>query len=204
MPATRTEEALRVLRVPFPEFGPARDVLETSLTNVNHVVHPPGILLNLGRVELGMDDWLFYADGLSPSVCRVMEQLDTERVEVVRRLGLPPKPMLAWLLQFYGHQGMKGDTLFEAFSTTPVHGPAKGPRSVGHRYVTEDIPYGLVPIASIGHELGVKTPAIDAMVALAGLVSGRDWWAEGRTAAKMGLAGMSADQMVRYVAEGAA
>ena len=53
LPATRTEEALSVLRVPFPEFGPARDVLETSLTNVNHVVHPPGILLNLGRVELG-------------------------------------------------------------------------------------------------------------------------------------------------------
>jgi opine dehydrogenase len=204
LPATRTEEALRVLRVPFPEFGPARDVLETSLTNVNHVVHPPGMLLNLGRVELGTDDWLFYADGLSQSVCRVMEQIDAERVEVVRCLGLPPKPMLAWLLQFYGHQGMKGDTLYEAFHNTPVHGPAKGPRGIGHRYLTEDIPYGLVPIASIGNELGVKTPAIDAMVAIANMVSGRDWWAEGRTAAKMGLAGMSSEQMVRYVGVGAA
>lgn len=204
LPATRTEEVLQILHVPFPEFGPARDVLETSLTNVNHVTHPPGVLLNLGRVELGTADWFFYADGLSPSVCRVMEQVDAERVEVVRRLGLPPKTLLEWLIQFYGHQGMKGDTLFEAFNATPVHGPAKGPRSVGHRYVTEDIPYGLVSIASIGHELGVKTPAIDAMVALAGMVSGRDWWADGRTAAKMGLAGLSAEEMVRLVAGGVA
>jgi opine dehydrogenase len=202
LPATETRTVLDALNVPFPEFGPARDVLETSLTNVNHVVHPPGILLNLGRVELGKNDWLFYADGLSPAVCRVMEAVDKERVEVVTRLGLPPKPMLAWLLQFYGHQGMKGDTLYEAFNNTPVHGPSKGPRSVAHRYITEDVPYGLVPIASIGHELGVRTPTIDTLIALAGLVSGKDWWRDGRTVDQMGLAGMSAEQMSRYVARG--
>jgi opine dehydrogenase len=50
--------------------------------------------------------------------------------------------------------------------------------------------------------LGINTPALDTLIALAGLVHGKDWWAEGRTAAKMGLAGKSAKQMVDYVREG--
>ena len=124
------------------------------------------------------------------------------RVHTFEEIGLPPITTLEWLLEFYGHQDMKGDTLFEAFSTSPVHGAAKGPRTIAHRYITEDIPFGLVPMASIGRELGVETPGIDTFIALAGTVSDKDWWVEGRTVDRMGLVGMSASQMVEYAMEG--
>ncbi len=201
-PAKHTGQVVRALKEVFPQFEPARHVLETSLSNVNHIVHPPGTLLNLGLVELSRQDWAFFTQGLSPAVCRIMEAIDRERVEIVRALGLEPTTTLEWMLRFYGGQGMKGNTLFEAASTSPIHGAAKGPRNIDHRYISEDIPFGLVPIASIGRELGIRTGAIDTVVGLASLVSGRDWWTDGRTADKMGLAGMSASQMVEYVTEG--
>ena len=201
-PAKETDRVVKTLQETFTEFSPACHVLETSLTNINHMVHPPGVLLNTGHIESAKEDWGFFSEGLSQSVCRVMEAIDRERVEIVTRLDLPPITLLDWQLRFYAHQGMKGQTLFEAVSTSPVHGASKAPHSVGYRYVTEDVPYGLVPIASIGKELGIKTPALDTLIGLAGLVSGKDWWAEGRTAAKMGLAGKSAKQMVEYVTKG--
>jgi len=201
-PGKETKRVVEALKETFSEFKAARHVLETSLTAVNHVIHPPGMLLNVGRLELAKEDWFFYSEGLSPAVCRTMEAIDRERVEIVTKLDLPPITMLEWLLQFYGQQGMKGDNLFEALNKSPVHGPSKAPRSIDQRYITDDIPFGLVPMASIGRELGVETPAIDTLIALASIVSDRDWWAEGRTADKMGLAGMSASQMIEYVMEG--
>ncbi len=201
-PAKDTDRVVKVLQETFVEFSPACHVLETSLTNINHMVHPPGVLLNTGRVELVKEDWPFFGEGLSPSVCKVMEAIDRERVEIVSRLNLPALTLLDWLLRFYSHQGMKGQTLFEAVNSSPVHSASKAPHSVAYRYVTEDVPYGLVPVASIGKELGVETTALDTVISLAGLVCGKDWWSEGRTAAKMGLAGKSAKQMIEFVTEG--
>lgn len=201
-PGKHTSKVVRVLKETFTEFSEARHVLETSLININHMVHPPGILLNIGHIELAEEEWSFFKLGLSPAVCRVIEAIDRERVEIITKLGLPAITTLDWLRQYYGHQGLKGDTLFETVHTSMVHGASKAPRSIEHRYITEDIPYGLVPIASIGRELGVETSAIDALISLASIVSGKDWWLEGRTAAEMGLAGMSAKQMVEYVMEG--
>lgn len=203
-PARNTERVVRSLRELFPQFEAARHVLETGLNNSNHMLHPPGVLLNLGLVELSKEDWGFFFEGLSPAVCRMMEAMDRERVEILTQLDLPSITLLDWLLKFYGHQGMAGATVYEAVSTSPVHGPSKGPRSVEHRYITEDVPFGLVPMASIGRELGVATPAIEALVGIASVVSDTDWWSEGRTADKMGLKGLSARQMIEYVMEGEA
>lgn len=203
-PARDTERVVGALRELFPQFEAARHVLETGLNNSNHMLHPPGVLLNLGLVELSKEEWGFFFEGLSPAVCRMMEAMDRERVEILSQLHLPPTTLLDWLLTFYGHQGMAGETVYEAVSTSPVHGPSKGPQSIEHRYITEDVPFGLVPMASIGRELGVATPAIDALVGVACVVNDRDWWAEGRTADKMGLKGLSATEMIEYVMDGGA
>jgi len=201
-PARQTAQVVGILKKTFPQFDAAHHVLETSLNNSNHMLHPPGLLLNLGLVELSKEDWSFFLEGLSPGVCRVMEAMDRERVEILTRLNLEPVTLLQWMLRFYGHQGVKGETMYEAVSTSPVHGPSKGPRSIENRYLTEDIPFGLVPIASIGRELGVRVQAIETLVNLACTVSERDWWSNGRTTDKMGLSGMSASQMIEYVTEG--
>ena len=48
--------------------------------------------------------------------------------------------------------------------------------------------------------MGVETPVIDSIVNLYSVVHERDWWAEGRSAADLGLAGMSVSQIKDYVA----
>jgi opine dehydrogenase len=40
-----------------------------------------------------------------------------------------------------------------------------------NRYVTEDVPYGLVLYSILGKKVGVKTPVIDSLIELAGAVN---------------------------------
>ena len=62
----------------------------------------------------------------------------------------------------------------------------------------------LVPIAELGHAFGVATPAIDTMVRLASIIHGVNYRARGRTLERLGLAGMTLDEVRRYVETGAA
>ena len=71
-----------------------------------------------------------------------------------------------------------------------------------HRYLTEDIPFGLVPMASIGAATGVKTPTIGAMISLSNMALGRDLKAEGLNTEKLGLEGMTVKQMQEYARRG--
>jgi opine dehydrogenase len=48
-----------------------------------------------------------------------------------------------------------------------------------HKFITEDVPTGLVPMSAIGAATGVKTPAIDALVEMVRNMTGRDFAAEG-------------------------
>jgi len=204
LPATATLEVLDRVRPAFPEFAPAVNVLDTSLNNVNNPLHPPAALLNVGRIEKFGGDWSFFHEGMTPAVCRLMERLDEERLAVVGALGLPEVSLLEWNIKFYGHQGLGGKTLYEAMSTTPVHGAARAPSSLDHRYFTEDVPFGLVPTASLGRALGIPTPVTDGVVAVSSAVCGRDFVRLGRTVETLGLGGMNAKQILAYVEAGAA
>jgi len=49
----------------------------------------------------------------------------------------------------------------------------------------------LVPLASLGEMLGVATPTIRSIIQVASIIHGTDFYNEGRTVEKLGLAGMS-------------
>ena len=60
----------------------------------------------------------------------------------------------------------------------------------------------LVPIAALGDLLAVPTPTIRSMVHLGSLLIGEDYWQEGRTVERMGIAGLTAKEIRRFVMEG--
>jgi len=132
----------------------------------------------------------------------LLEQLDAERLAIVRAFGLPEVSILEWVRRYYGHLGMEGDSLYEMFSTSPVHGVTQGPRTIQSRLITEDIPYGLVPLASFAGVAGIPTPTMDALITLAEVVSETDYRHTGRTVASLGLAGMGVAEIERYVTDG--
>jgi opine dehydrogenase len=204
LPARRTDEVMALLAPLYPELRAAHDVLETSLSNVNHPAHPPALLLNLARVESSGPDFSFFHEGMTQSVCRLTDVVDAERLAVVEHLGYPRESTLEQLIRYYGDQGFGGATYHEAVSTTPVHGAVRAPPSADHRYFTEDVPFGLVPIVSIGEALGLRLPTMRGLVHVIDAVLGLDSFATGRTAEGLGLAGLDAAGMRRFALEGRA
>jgi opine dehydrogenase len=76
------------------------------------------------------------------------------------------------------------------------------PSSLEHKFITEDVPTGLIPMSALGAAAGVPTPAIDALVGVVRTMTGRDFVGEARTLARMGLSGMNPTEIRRVMEEG--
>lgn len=173
-PSKDTDKALKVLKCVYPKLGAAKNVLETGLSNVNTVLHAPILVLNAGWTEKKLGKFLFYWDGCTPSVGKVVEAVDEERLEIGRALDLDLVSTKEVLLKWYGHQGLKGETLGEVLATNPAYEWDEAPKSLKHRFLLEDIPYGMVPMESLGKLVGVPTPISTSIINLACRLTGLD------------------------------
>jgi opine dehydrogenase len=199
-PAIDTARVLEALEPVFPGMlAAARHVLDTSLNNPNAMAHPLPVLLNTGWIEVTGGDFRFYTDGVSPSVARVMDALDADRLAILAVLGLEQVPAIEWDRRLYG---LTGDTTYELNQQSWVHRDIRAPDKVRTRYLTEDVPYGLVPMASIARELGVATPVMDLVIDLACTLLGEDLREGARTATTLGLGGLDAREMIAFVETG--
>jgi len=86
------------------------------------------------------------------------------------------------------------------FNTIQVMGRlVKGPSNVNDRYLTEDIPYSLVPISCLGKRLNVPTPIIDALINIGCIVCKEDFWKSGRTLEQLGLEKMDKATLMAFL-----
>jgi opine dehydrogenase len=76
------------------------------------------------------------------------------------------------------------------------------PSTLNHRYIFEDIPMSLVPIASLGQHYGVSVRGMDFLIRLGCIVHHTDYWRRGRTLDKLGIGDLSVSELTRYVSEG--
>lgn len=199
IPSYRTPELLKKLRLAYPQFVPGNNVLSTSLNNIGAIFHPALTILNAGRIESTHGAFEFYMDGATPSVTRVLDALDAERVAVAAALGIRATPAREWLYIAYDAPGR---SLYEAMHANEGYRGISAPSTPLTRYITEDVPMSLVPIASLGRQLGVPTPTMESIIGLANIMHETDYWAVGRTVETMGLAGMSVQQIRRFALEG--
>ncbi|MCL5676715.1 MAG: NAD/NADP octopine/nopaline dehydrogenase family protein [Firmicutes bacterium] len=199
LPALHTPRVLGLLHHALPQFVPAVSVLETSLANMGSIFHPALTLLNAGRIEDTGGDYEFYHGGATPGVGRVLERLDAERLAVAAALDVQVPSARQWLQEVYG---ASGDNLQGAIQNNRAYAGIRAPGSLDHRYLEEDIPASLVPLASLGRHVGVQTLAMDSLIDLASVIHGTDYRASGRTVAKLGLDGLSPEQIRRLVMEG--
>ena len=199
LPANRTRRVLEMIHLAYPQYIDGGNVLQTGLNNMGAIFHPALTLLNAGWIETTHGDYQFYIDGVSPSVARVLEALDRERVTVAASLGIRGRTAMEWLKLAYN---TTGDDLNEAIHNQPGYYGIKAPPTLNHRYLFEDVPMSLVPIASLGQHFGVSVRGIDAIIRLACIVHQTDYWRRGRTMDKLGLTNLSAHELTRYVNEG--
>lgn len=198
-PGTRTEGALRTLRRVFPRVRAASNILETAFNNLNPLFHPPITLLNTGWIEKTSGDFVFYPDGCTGSVARVIEHLDRERVALAARIGVRAEPCVQILRRWYGS---RGNTIYKAIQATKAYHHAKAPDSLDARYIWEDIPMGLIPYASLAEKCGITVEAIRTIINLACLIMGVDYWNDARTMKALGLEGLDARNLKRFMEVG--
>ena len=88
--------------------------------------------------------------------------------------------------------GRDGGTAYSVFHNSEPNRFIKAPATIDHRFLNEDIPYGLVAIAELGRLAGVATPCADAVIDIASIVAARPYRQRGLTLERMGIAGMTA------------
>jgi opine dehydrogenase len=190
---------LEAIQPAYPQFIDGIDVLHTGLNNMGAIFHPAIAILNAGRIEASHGDFEFYIDGVTPSVARILEVLDRERVTVASALGLRARTGLEWLQLAYDTQG---DDLHEAIHNQPGYYGIKAPNTLKHRYIFEDVPMSLVPMAALGTRYGVSVRGMDSMIRLANFIHRTDYWRRGRTLDKLGVDQFSVTELQEFVRDG--
>ncbi len=185
----------------FPSASPVPDVIASGLSNVNLVLHPPGAIMAAAWVEGTGGDFTFYVQGMTPGVGRVLEALDAERLAVAAAFG-HRLPNLLEEMRAIGtvEPETPSDTPFaQAIAAAEANRFIKAPGSFEHRYYREDFGHCVLAFTEIAAIAGVAVPVADSLFTIAERLLGGDLRARGRTAAAMGIDGLTRDQLERKV-----
>jgi opine dehydrogenase len=199
LPSKHNEMVLNAILHAFPQFIDGVDVLHTGMNNMGAIFHPALTLLNAGWIEHTHGEYQFYIDGVTPSVARVLEVLDRERVTVASSVGLRARTAQEWLKLAYD---TVGEDLHEAIQNQPGYYGIKAPTTLNHRYIFEDVPMSLVPMASLGMRYGVSVRGMESIIRLGSFIHKTDYWRRGRTVERLGLEQWSVSELTRFVQEG--
>jgi opine dehydrogenase len=183
---------------------PAQNVWETVLLNFNAIDHVPPILCNLGTIEGRTTSMLLWGEGATPAVARVIEGVDGELLAIRAALGITNDVGYAHYLVQQGFAPEYKGSLYATLQSSGFASSAFacGPDALKTRFITEDVPYAQVLMSSLGAEVGVPTPTIDALITLASIATETDFRAQGRTLADFDLAGVGRDGLLAAATEG--
>ena len=189
-PACETERLAAQIEPLFPMIRPVDSVLDTVFPYTNAIHHPPAFLCNAGRVESTGGDYYHYYDGITPSVGRLIDRLDAERLDVAHAFGCDPAPLPEHFLRMgYTTEAASDSGLaYEVFHQSEADRYIRAPSMLDYRFFTEDVPYGLVPLSELGRLAGVPTPLMDAMIDICSALMARDFRSDGLTLERAGLA----------------
>jgi opine dehydrogenase len=164
-------------------FTPRAGLLAIALSNLNPQNHMAIALGNMSRMERG-ETWN-QGQNVTPNIGRLMEQLDAERLAIAARLGLGVKTIFE---HFHRSFHVPVDSIAAMNQAMFARGTGgTGPATADSRYVTEDVPYGLVPTAMLGELAGSPAPLHQAGVRIFSAMYGRDFAAENTLLAALDL-----------------
>jgi opine dehydrogenase len=198
-PGRRSEPAMQVIRQAYPCVESIEDALSAALMNAGPIIHPPLILMNAGPLE-HFERWDIHKEGTQPSIRRVTDALDNERIAAREALGY--RPYHYPLRDHYTtDQWMYGD----AHDKLTDSGDWREHIDLtAHRYMREDVEFGLAFLVSVAKWAGVPCPVASGLLAVASAVLGRDLLEESpRTLEAMGLARFNRSEMTQLLDRGA-
>lgn len=197
IPSRLNDQIYKVFASVYPECQKAENILQTTLQNANPIIHPSVTICNTALIERTHGNFLFYEEGVTDGVGRVIEALDLERVLLGKKLGVEiiSDPVLG---KIQGYQAVENYS--EGYSKAPGFKGIKAQPQLDYRYFNEDAGFGLVFFADLAERIGLDVPAIDAVLKLSSVIMGRDYKAEkARTMESLGLTKYSMDELLKVL-----
>jgi opine dehydrogenase len=200
-PLRLATSALEVIARAFPgSIEACGDALSASLMNAGPIIHPPLIIMNAAPLE-HFERWDVHNEGTQPSVRRVSDALDAERIQIRRALGYgePHFP----LANHYAREGE--EWMYGRGSHDKLTGSGDWREKIKlteHRYMLEDVGVGLSFLASVARLAAIATPLIDAFLALGSAICGEDFQRTGRPLASLGLAALGPAELRAFMERG--
>lgn len=197
LPSSKSQEVFGLMQTVYPEATLYENVLQTILQNGNNVIHPAVSLLNVGRIE-STEDFLFYEEGVTPAAGRLMKEVDKERMAIAEAFGahIISEPETGVI------QGYMTECNYDTgYSSAPGFKGIAAQTKIDYRYFTEDVGYGLILLTDLAKVVGVKTPAMDAIIQIVSVLLERDFKEEGlRTLKSFDLDNKTKDELIKCVA----
>lgn len=188
-PSSRKEEAIKKLDEMQERFVYLNSVVEAALHNPNLVVHTVGSVMSIPRIEMAKEEFCMYHEAYTrnnPCTWAILEALDSEKMDVLEKLGFE---RLSYVEACKYRNSLDDDEnakdVFLNYAEMPTR--AKGPVKVDSRYISEDVPQGLVMLEALGKALSVPTPICTSLIEIATAALGRSMRDEGRTPEKLGV-----------------
>ena len=196
------EAALKMVKKLYPSAYLVPDVLYSSLSNVNLVLHPPGAVLGASWVEATGGKFTFYRDGLTEGVSRVMGLLDKERRAVGLAFG-HDLPSLVEEMALIGtvEQNHTQKPLRQAIASGKSNSLIMAPNNLQHRYYLEDFGHGLLPFIELAQCAGVEVPTARALLEMGRGLIGNELVENGRDSTALGIAGLGPKELISIVRE---
>lgn len=206
-PAEKTPQGMAIASKLFPAYNIdtssiRKHIFESALHNPNIIVHTVGLYVMYPMLEYCAKHHpnevpYMYRDALSTDLAwLIIEKLDAEKIAVLNALGCKPTPYLEACL-FRNEEDLTQNPR-EVFESYKLSSPP-GPYSFNNRYVTEDVPMGLVLLSSLGEKFGINMPECNRLITMCGGILKRDFFKEGRTLESLGLAHLTKEELLHFV-----
>jgi len=173
-----------------PQIG--ESTLKIGLENIGAMLHPMPVLLNIGLIENRKEFIPHYYKAITRKIADLIESMDSERTDIASKFDYDISSVNKWHGDVYG---IKEDNLYDSLQSNSAYASIDSPYNLEHRYISEDIPTGLVPLCEIGKCAQVQTPLIKLMISLAREILGVDILKQGRNARTMGIKGLSVEDI---------
>lgn len=203
-PATKTDRMLELVQRVYPQHQKVPNVLWTNLSNLNTPIHAPFTIPIAGMLFDRFTDGRqggarFYGEATT-SGARLVAAYDVERMAVGKALSVELQTEEEMMFRLYGYKGMD---LAEAMRKSE-HADMFTDVLFHHGLLEEDLRYFYVSLAQLGEQLGIPMPVTNSILTVMSTMVGMDYREGATTLKDLGLAGLNADQIVRFVTEGEA
>jgi len=196
MPTRETRNVFNLIKAVYPGLIKVKNVLYTSLDCPNWLIHPIKTLLHMGLIERSKYYSLPQKDSIPPSVLKLMNIMDKERIELgkVFSFNLPT-------LNNFWESG--GKTIGEAIRNCVEHETYNYEyKDSWMKHLDEDLYFGLPTWSSLAKLVNVPTPLTNSIINIFSSIRGIDYMKKGITIEKIGFKDLSIKEVNKILEEG--